>query len=57
MTTDLTVEPHGHPIDPERRARPIPAAHPGRSESPDQRPSLIADPVRLRILYASATWL
>jgi len=53
VTTDLTVEPHAHPIDPDR------VAH-ARSRLPtlDEASrltsllSLIADPVRLRILYA-----
>ncbi|MDP9165543.1 MAG: metalloregulator ArsR/SmtB family transcription factor [Actinomycetota bacterium] len=53
MTTDPTVEPHAHPIDPERVARAR-----RRMPSLDEASrltsllSLIADPVRLRLLYA-----
>ena len=50
---DLTTEPHAHPIDPERVAHAR-----GRLPTADDAArltsvlSLMADPVRLRILYA-----
>lgn len=53
MSPDLTVETHAHPIDPERVAHAK-----SRLPSLDEASrltsllSLIADPVRLRILYA-----
>ncbi len=53
MSADLTVEPHGHPIDPVRvahaRSRLPSLDEAGRLTS---LLSLIADPVRLRVLYA-----
>ena len=53
---DLTVEPHAHPIDPERvahaRARLPTADDAARLTS---LLSLMADPVRVRILYALDT--
>lgn len=50
---DLRTQPHGHPVDPERvahaRARGLSADDAGRLSS---LLSLLADPVRARIVYA-----
>ena len=53
MTAALTVEPHAHPVDPNRVAHArsrLPSLDEARRLT--SLLSLIADPVRLRILYA-----